>query len=134
MGLFKSVRDLQKQSNEINKNWDVGQQLDDAQKQMQHAQDVMAEQTAAANAATTGVDATATLVAVRQGHAMVNFQPMIEVDLTVIPDGLPPYPATVKQVIPQVNLAQAVPGANVRVKVDPNDPSSIWIDWTTPPG
>jgi len=133
VGLFKSVRDLQKQSNEINKNWDVGAQLDDAQKRMADAQEMMAEQTAAANAATTGVDATATIVAVRQGGAMVNFQPMIEVDLTVVPDGgLPPYPVTVKQVIPQVQLAMAQPGASVHVKVDPNNPGSVWIDWNRP--
>jgi hypothetical protein len=133
VGLFKSVRDLQKQSNEINKNWDVGAQLEDAQAQMANAQEMMAQQTAAANAATTGVDATATIVAVRQGNAMVNYQPMIEVDLTVLPEGgLPPYPVTVKQVIPQVQLAQAQPGASLHVKVDPNNPASVWIDWNRP--
>jgi hypothetical protein len=133
MGVFKSLRDLQKQSDEINKNWDVGAQLEGAQAQMQAAQETMAQQTAAANAAATGVDATATIVAVRQGQGMVNYQPIIEMDLTVIPDGgLPPYPVTVKQVTPQVNLAQAQPGAAVHVKVDPNNPSSVWIDWTRP--
>ena len=130
--MFKSLRDLQKQSEEINKNWDVGAQLADAQSRMQDAQEMMAQQTAAANAATTGVDATATIVAVRQGQAMVNFQPTIEVDLTVLPEGGPPYPVTVKQVIPQIHLAQAQPGASVHVKVDPNNPASVWIDWTRP--
>jgi hypothetical protein len=133
MGMFKSIRDLQKQGNEINKNWDVGAQLADAQAQMQNAQELMAQQTAAANAATTGLDATATIVAVRQGPGLVNFQPMIEVDLTVLRDGgMPPYPVTVKQVIPQVNLAQAQPGASFHVKVDPNNPASVWIDWMRP--
>ena len=133
MGMFKSRRDLQKQANEINKNWDVGAQLEDAQARMADAQELMAQQTAAANAAATGIDATATIVAVRQGHGMVNFQPMIEVDLTVLPDGgLPPYPVTVKQVIPQVNLVQAQPGAGFHVKVDPNNPALVWIDWTRP--
>ncbi len=132
MGLFKSVRELQKQSNEINKNHDMGAQLEDAQTRMADAQELMAQQTAAANAVTTGVDATATVVAIRQGHGMVNFQPMIEVDLTVLPDGLPPYPVTVKQVIPQVQLAQAQVGAAVHVKVDPNNPATVWIDWNRP--
>jgi hypothetical protein len=99
---------------------------------MQDAQEMMAQQTAAANAVTTGVDATATIVAVRQGHGMVNFQPMIEVDLTVMPDGLPPYPVTVKQVVPQVQLAQVQPGSAVHVKVDPNNPATVWIDWNRP--
>jgi hypothetical protein len=57
---------------------------------------------------------------------------MIEVDLTVSPEGLPPYPVTVKQVIPQVHLARAQPGMAVHVKVDPSDPASVWIDWDRP--
>jgi hypothetical protein len=132
MGLFKSLRDLQKQSNEINKNWDVGAQLDDAQVQMQNAQETMAQQTAAANAALTGIDATATIVAVRQGSAMVNFQPMLELDLTVLPEEGLPYPVTVKQVTPQIHLGVAQPGMSVHVKIAPDDPSSVWIDWTRP--
>jgi hypothetical protein len=132
MGFFKSMRDLQKQADEINKNWDVGAQLDDAQARMQDAQEAMAQQTAAANAALTGVDGTATIVAVRQGAGMVNFQPMLEIDLTVIPAGGLPYPVTVKQVTPQIHLAQAQPGASVHVKVAPDDPASVWIDWTRP--
>ena len=132
MGLFKSMRQLQKQSDEINKNWDVGAQLADAQTRMQDAQEAMAQQTAAANAAVTGVDATATIVAVRQGHGMVNYQPMLELDLTVVPDGGLPYPVTVKQVTPQIHLAQAQPGQSVHVKVAPDDPASVWIDWTRP--
>jgi hypothetical protein len=130
--MFKSLRDLQKQSEEINKNWDMGAQLEDAQARMQDAQEMMAQQTAAANAAVSGADATATVIAVRQGNGMVNYQPIIELDLTVLPEGLPPYPVTVKQVIPQVQLAQAQPGASVHVKVDPNNPASVWIDWTRP--
>jgi hypothetical protein len=132
MGLFKNVRDLQKQSKELNKNWDMGATLGNAQAQMQSANEMMAQQTAAANAATNGVAATATVVAVRDGGGMVNMQPIIEVDLTVLPDGLPPYPATVKQVIPQTQLVRAQAGATVPVKVDPNDPASIWIDWVNP--
>jgi hypothetical protein len=132
MGFFKSMRELQKQSDEINKNWDVGAQLEDAQARMQDANEMMAQQTAAANAALSGIDGTATIVAVRQGHAMVNYQPMLELDLTVVPEGGMPYPVTVKQVTPQIHLAQAQPGAGVHVKVAPDDPASVWIDWTRP--
>jgi hypothetical protein len=132
MGFFKSMRELQKQSDEINKNWDVGAQLEDAQARMQDAQEMMAQQTAAANAALTGIDGTATIVAVRHGHGMVNYQPMLELDLTVFPEGGMPYPVTVKQVTPQIHLAQAQPGQSVHVKVAPDDPASVWIDWTRP--
>ncbi|HEX6310976.1 MAG TPA: DUF3592 domain-containing protein [Acidimicrobiia bacterium] len=136
MGLFKSMRDLKKQSDEIQKNWDVGSQLENAQTQMAAANQMMADMTAdanaAANAAANGIDATATIAGIRQQTAMVNYQPVVEVDLTVMPDGLPPYPATVKQVVPQLQPAQARVGATVRVKVDPDDPASVWIDWSRP--
>ena len=129
MGFFKSLNDLQKQSKEINKNWDVGAQLADAQTQMANANALMAQQTAAANAATSGIEATATVAAVRQGGGMVNYQPIVEIDLTVMAPGSPPYPLTVEQVVPQTQLAMLQPGASLKVKVDPNDSSAVWIDF-----
>jgi hypothetical protein len=133
MGLFKSVRDLNRQAKDISAGWDVGAQLEDAQARMAAMNQVMADQTAAANLALTGIDATATIAAVRQGAGLVNMQPLIQLDLTVLPEGRPPYPATVSQVVPMSHLALARPGATVRVKVDPNDASIVWIDWASTP-
>ncbi len=132
MGLFKSVRDLKKQADEINKDWDPAAQVAQAQAQMQAATESMAQQTAAANLAATGMPGTATIVAVRQGNAMVNHQPLVELDLTVMAEGRPPYPATVSQVMPMTMLGQAQPGITVNVKIDPDDPAALWIDWSTP--
>jgi roadblock/LC7 domain-containing protein len=129
MGFFKSVRELNKQGKEISRNWDVGAQLADAQSSMAAANQMMAQQTAAANIAATGLDATATVAAVRQGGALVNYQPMVEIDLTVMAPGSPPYAATVSQVVQQVHLARLRPGASLRVKVDPANPATIWIDF-----
>lgn len=129
MGMFRSMRQLQKQANEINKNWDPGQQMQDGMARMQEAQQFMAQQTQAANIAATGTDATAMITGVAQTGAMVNFQPTLQIEMTVMADGKPPYPATVTQVVEQVFLTKAVAGASVPVKVDPQDPSSIWINW-----
>jgi hypothetical protein len=129
MGFFKGVRELNKQGKEISRNWDVGAQLADAQSSMAAANQMMAQQTAAANIAATGLDATATVAAVRQGGALVNYQPMVEIDLTVMAPGSPPYAATVSQVVQQVHLARLQPGASLRVKVDPANPATIWIDF-----
>jgi len=129
MGMFRSMRQLQKQANEIQKNWDPGQQMADGMERMRQAQQFMAQQTQAANIATTGVDATAMITGVAQTGAMVNFQPTLQIDMTVMRDGSPPYPATVTQAVEQVFLVKAVAGASVPVKVDPEDPSSIWINW-----
>ncbi len=133
MGFFRSVRELQKQGNEINKNWDVGAQLAGAQASMQAAQATMAQQTQAANIAATGLDATATISAVRQSGGMVNYQPMLDIDVIVMAPGRPPMPATVSGVVEQLYLHKAQPGAQVPVKVDPADPSVVWINWAAAP-
>lgn len=129
MAFFKSLRDLSKQSKEIQKNWDVGAQLEQAQASMAQANAMMASQTVAANAALNGVDATATVVAIRQGGAMVNYQPVVEIDLTVLAPGAPPRPVTVQQVVPQVHLPQVQPGSALKVKVDPANPDAVWINF-----
>lgn len=132
MGMFKAVRDLQKQSNEINKNWDVGAQLAQAQASMQGATATMGQQTAAAQIATTGIDGIATINAVRQTGAMVNHQPMLTLDLTVMVAGRPPIPVTVSEVVQLIHLPRAQPGANVAVKVDQHNPSLVYINWAVP--
>ena len=129
MGIFRSARELNKQAKEMSRNWDVGAQLADAQASMAAANQMMAQQTAAANVAATGLDATATVAAVRQSGGMVNFQLVVEIDLTVMAPGSPPYPATLSQVVQQVHLARLQPGATLRVKVDPANPGTIWIDF-----
>jgi len=48
MGMFRSMRQLQKQANEIQKNWDPGQQMADGMERMRQAQQFMAQQTQAA--------------------------------------------------------------------------------------
>lgn len=90
---------------------------------------VAAQQTQAANIAATGADATAMIAGVAQTGAMVNYQPTLKIDLTVMPDGLPPYPATVTQVVEQIYLGKAVAGQSVPIRVDPENPGSIWINW-----
>jgi len=132
MGMFKSMRDLQKQANEISKNSDPGQRMVEGMERMKEAQAMMAQQTAAANLAATGLDGIATITGVRQTGAMVNFQPVLELDLTVVAAGRPPLPATLSQPVEQVFLTRAQPGAKVAVKVDQNNPDLVWINWTAP--
>jgi len=134
VGLFKSMRDLQKQANEIEAGLPpVGQRLADAQSRMTAASQMMAAQTQQANAAmsaaASGVDMTATITGMRQIGA-VNFDLMMEFDLTVTPPGLPPYPATAQQTISQMQLMQVRPGVTVHAKADPNSPSAVWLDLT----
>ncbi|MDQ8044995.1 MAG: hypothetical protein AAGC46_14685 [Solirubrobacteraceae bacterium] len=133
MGVFKSYRELTKQAKEIQKNSPpVGKRMAMASERMAEAQEMMAAQTQAANLAATGIPATATINAVRQGSSMINFQPVLELDLIVLAPGRPPVPVTLAQVVPQVYLGKAQPGAQVAVKVDPADVNTVWIDWASP--
>jgi hypothetical protein len=132
MGFFKSMRDLKKIGEEIERTAPpVRVRMGDAQAKMAGLSQMMAAQTEQANAATTaaasGADMTATITAMRQ-VGTINFDLMMEFDLTVMPGGLPPYPATVRQTISQMQLVQIRPGASARVRVDPENPSAIWLD------
>jgi hypothetical protein len=132
MGFFKSMRDLKKMGEEMERTMPPpAQRLAEAQAKMAGLSQMMAAQTQGANvamtAAASGVDITAAITGVRQ-VGTVNFDLMMEFDLTVMPGGLPPYPATVRQTITQMQMVRVRPGASVRVKVDPDNPSAIWLD------
>ena len=127
MGFFKDLNKLNKQSQEIQKNWDVGQQLADAQASMTQANQFMAQQTAAANAAVTGKQGSATVTAIRGGNQMINMQPVVELDMTVFPPDGPPYPATASQPIAAPLLPQVQPGCTVPVAIDAADPAVIHV-------
>jgi hypothetical protein len=127
MGMFKSMHQLHKQAKEIDKDFHPGQMMADGQSRMAEASAMMAAQTKATQAALTGLDGSATISAVRQGSTLVNFQPVVEIDMTVMVPGRMPYPATVEQVVAQVNLHRLAPGASIPVKVDAGDPQAIFL-------
>lgn len=131
MGFFKDLGELHRLGQESAKSFDPAAQMARANQQMAQAQQMMAQQTTAATLAATGVDATATVVAVRQPRGMINFQPIMDVDLTVFPPSGPPYPVSTSQPVSPALAAQLAPGASLRVKLDPQNAQSIWIDPTS---
>ncbi len=130
MGFFKSTHQLYKQAKEIDKDFHPGQMAQDAQQRMAATTQWMAQQTQAANMAASGADVQVTITEMRQ-EGMMNFEPMMAFELTVMPEGLPPYPATVRQTVPMGQLSLIRRGATLHAKVDPNDPASIWLDLTS---
>jgi len=92
------------------------------------AHEALPEQSRAVNIAATGIDGTASVVAARETSAQVNFNPIVELDLAVIVDGRAPYPVRVRQIVSQLYLPKVQPGSNLVVKVDPGDPSAVWVD------
>ena len=137
MGLFKSMRDLQKQAKEIEASMPpVADRMAAAQARMASMNQMMAAQTQAANAAAAAAAGTAGASAVRRTVTitgmrqigMVNFDLLVEFDLTVLPDGLPPYPATTQQRVSQMQAGRLQPGLTLQASVDPSNPAAIWLD------
>jgi hypothetical protein len=141
MGVFKSMRDLQKQAKEIERNSPpVAGRLAAAQAQMANVNQMMAAQTQAANAAAaaatgladgSSIRRTVTISGMRQ-IGMLNFDLLVEFDLTVLPDGMPPYPATTQQRVSQMQIGQLRPGQTLQASVDPANPAAIWLDLEAP--
>lgn len=136
MGVFKSMRDLQKQAKQIEATMPpVADRMAAAQARMAAANQMMAAQTQAANAAVAAAAGTAgpatrrtvTITGMRQ-IGMMNFDLLVEFDLTVMPDGLPPYPATTQQCVSQMQIGKLQPGLTLQASVDPANPAAIWLD------
>lgn len=137
MGVFKSVRDLQKQAKEIERSMPpVADRMAAAQARMANLNQMLAAQTQAANAAAavaagvadgSAVRRTVTINGMRQ-IGMMNFDLLIEFDLTVLPDGMPPYPATTQQRVTQMEVGRLRPGLTLQASVDPSNPAAIWLD------
>jgi hypothetical protein len=132
MGLFKNMNDLYKAGGEpLGKGRHArrSELMANAQSRMAQAKEMMTQQTQTMNLAATGVDASATIVSARQTTQMINFEPVVEFDLNMILDGRPPYPLTVSQPVPPLHLAKAQIGGTVKAKVDPADPSAVYLDF-----
>jgi hypothetical protein len=77
---------------------------------------------------TNGVDASATINKVTDTGAMMNFNPVVELELMVFPkDGRPPYPVTTRETVPRMSMALVAPGKQVPCRVDPSDQSKILV-------
>ena len=136
MGFMKDIKKLSDQGKELRDKYPVQDQLANAQASMANANAMMANMAqasaAATQAMTNGVDATATITAARQTGTQMNFNPVIELDLLVMmPSGIP-MPVTRQETVAQLHLPRCQVGSNLKVKVEPSNPNSLWIDWNTP--
>jgi hypothetical protein len=84
-----------------------------------------------------GVEATATLVAVRETGITIGTgeqdDPMAELDLDVVVGDEPPTRVTTRQVVPRLAAGRLVPGSELPVIVDPTDHARLIVDWNAPP-
>ena len=140
MGVFKSMRDLNKQANEIQKSMPpAADRMAAAQARMANASQMMAAQTQAANSAAAAAAGLANGTSVRRSVTIngmrqvgqINFDLLVQFDLTVLPDGMPPYPATTQQAVSQMQIGQLHAGLTLEAAVDPSNPNAIWLDLTS---
>ncbi len=125
MGFFKDLGRLNQQAKEVSKDWDPAAQMRQAMAGMSQVQDMMAQTSAAASIGPNGKLATAQITASRDTGAIVNHQPILEIDLLVMPDDGAPFPATVRQVVPLASLGRVTPGGQLQVTYDPANPTTV---------
>jgi len=140
VGVVRNVRVLQQQAAQIQRGLPTaGERMAAAQARMARATQMLAAQTQAANVAATiasgdaagaGQRRAVTISGMRQ-IGMVNFDLLVEFDLTVLPDGMPPYPATTQQTVSQMQIGLVRPGRTLQAVVDPSNPAVIWLDLTS---
>ena len=129
MGFLKDLRKLSKQAKEASKGWDPADQMREASAALEATSEMMARQTAAAGLAESGEPATAQVNAARDTGTVANLQPVMEIDLLVFVEGQPPYPVTLRQIVPLAQVGRLVPGTRLPIKIDPADPGAVWLDW-----
>jgi hypothetical protein len=97
--------------------------------QLRRAQERAAARARAARMAAKGFDAGATVVGSRYTGQQIAGEDVVELDLTIAIEGLPPYELQVRRAIPSTAAGCLEPGATLAVKVDPDDQSVVWIDF-----
>ena len=128
MGMFKDMRDLSKAGKEMKKErgGSLKMMKDGLAQANEMVQGVQADQELAERLANEGVDGTATIVQMQATGANINMQPELQFQLTVDVGGSQST-VTHNQVVSPAVIGQLQPGAQVPVKVDPNDHSQLMI-------
>jgi hypothetical protein len=128
MGMFKDMRDLSKTGKQMKKERGGSfKMMKDGLAQANEAvQQVQSDQALAEKLANDGVDGTATIVQMQATGKTVNMQPELLFQMTVDVNGSQSQVSHTQVVSPAI-IGQLQPGAQVPVKVDPNDHSQLMI-------
>lgn len=78
---------------------------------------------------TTGVSGRATIVGLNQTGIQVNDQPVVDMTLQVEAPGIAPITVTRREVVPLMLLGRLTDARPIPVKLDPQFPESVVIDW-----
>jgi hypothetical protein len=128
MGMFKDMRDLSKAGKEMKKErgGSLKMMKDGLAQANQAVQEVQGNQELAEKLANEGVDGTATIQQMVATGRTINMQPELQFQMSVDVNGSQSDVTHVQVVSPAI-IGQLQPGAQVPVKVDPNDHSQLMI-------
>lgn len=128
MGMFKDMRDLNKAGKQMKKERGGSLQMmkDGLAQANQAVQQVQADQALAEKLANDGVDGTATIISMVATGTTINMQPELQFQMSVDVNGSVSTVTHTQAVSPAI-IGQLQPGAQVPVKVDPDDHSQLMI-------
>jgi hypothetical protein len=128
MGMFKDMKDLNKAGKQMKKErgGSLKMMKDGLAQANQMVQQVQSDQVLAEKLANDGVDGTATIISMVATGATINMQPELQFQMSVDVNGSVST-VTHTQVVSPAIIGQLQPGAQVPVKVDPDDHSQLLI-------
>ncbi len=146
MGIFKDLWNARKQMKALEKQTFgttssvgmLGELVKEAPGMIQQASATLgqmgADNAQAQQLGQTGVDAQATIVAVRDTGTTIGVggveSPVAELDLMVHLAGHPDTKATVRTPVPRLSIGRLTPGGTLPVKVDPLDLTKAAVVWS----
>lgn len=134
MGLFKDLRQINRQAKELRADWDPGVHAQSAMGQMQAMNQMMARTTDLMMAPDDQVllgDVQITAVGAAAG--MLDGAPLVNVSVLVMAPGRPPLPAQAAVPVPPVHVHRLQAGAALPARISPSDPTVFVIDWASAP-
>ncbi|NUW35864.1 hypothetical protein HTZ77_31265 [Nonomuraea sp. SMC257] len=81
-----------------------------------------------------GSPASAVVLSMRDTGVTVNDLPVAVFELEVHRPGAEPYRAAHREPIPRLLVGAVLPGSHLAVRVDPNDPGRLTVDWSQAAG
>jgi hypothetical protein len=126
MGMFKDMFKLTREAQELKKNTpmpSMGETVKQARSQLEALNEQQAGQNQTLAEGIPGKAIIQGMGTPERGAAWFNLQ----LDLEVHPTTRDPYRVAIETLVPQA--ANLVPGAELPVRIDANDPAKIAIDW-----
>jgi hypothetical protein len=77
----------------------------------------------------TGLKGEATIVGLEQSGLWMNENPYVRLELVVHVPGHPEYEVKHGEIVPQIALGRLTNGASLPIKVDPDRPSHLLVEW-----